>query len=155
MVNRRDRYHSIGKAPSAGLPRLAGISSPGSRKQCKCVGPRTNSALWRQNCLPNVPDSGVRNAAGHSRSFRLPTATDKFYPDFVAQLADGRLLVVEYKSALLAGAGVDDTNEKPTSAVSSNSASVSVYVPLNPMVTVPFRAMGRVTPTTRFPSDEI
>jgi len=97
----------------------------------------------------------IRNVARHTRSFWLPTTTDKFYPDFVAQLADGRLLVVEYKGALLAGAGVDDTNEKPASAVSSNSASVSVYVPLNPMVTVPFRAMGRVTPTTRFPSDEI
>ncbi|MCX8516738.1 MAG: hypothetical protein ORN29_01440 [Rhodoferax sp.] len=31
-------------------------------------------------------------------SFWLPTATDYFYPDFVAELTDGRLLVVEYKS---------------------------------------------------------
>ena len=30
-------------------------------------------------------------------SFWLPTATDYFYPDFVAELTDGRLLVVEYK----------------------------------------------------------
>jgi type III restriction enzyme len=30
-------------------------------------------------------------------SFWLPTSTDRFYPDFVAQLKDGRLLVVEYK----------------------------------------------------------
>lgn len=30
-------------------------------------------------------------------SFWLPTATDRFYPDFVAQLTDGRLFVVEYK----------------------------------------------------------
>jgi type III restriction enzyme len=30
----------------------------------------------------------------------------------VAQLNDGRFFVVEYKGALLAGAGVDDTNEK-------------------------------------------
>ncbi len=30
-------------------------------------------------------------------SFWLQTATDKFYPDFVAQLTDGRVLVVEYK----------------------------------------------------------
>ena len=30
-------------------------------------------------------------------SFWLPTATDYFYPDFVAELADGRLLAVEYK----------------------------------------------------------
>lgn len=30
-------------------------------------------------------------------SFWLPTASDYFYPDFVAELADGRVLVVEYK----------------------------------------------------------
>lgn len=30
-------------------------------------------------------------------SFWLPTSTDKFYPDFVCLLADGRFLVVEYK----------------------------------------------------------
>jgi len=30
-------------------------------------------------------------------SFWLPTSTDRFYPDFVAQLTDTRLLVVEYK----------------------------------------------------------
>ena len=39
----------------------------------------------------------IRNVARHPESFWLPTATDKFYPDFVARLADGRLLVVEYK----------------------------------------------------------
>jgi type III restriction enzyme len=27
----------------------------------------------------------------------LPTSTDRFYPDFVAELTDGRILVVEYK----------------------------------------------------------
>src|SRR5688572_651106 len=45
-------------------------------------------------------------------SFWLPTSTDRFYPDFVAQLKDGRVLVVEYK-----GAGYlsnDDTKEKRT-----------------------------------------
>ncbi|WP_396269755.1 DEAD/DEAH box helicase [Ideonella sp.] len=30
-------------------------------------------------------------------SFWLPTATDYFYPDFVAELIDGRILAVEYK----------------------------------------------------------
>ena len=30
-------------------------------------------------------------------SFWLPTSTDYFYPDFVAELIDGRLLAVEYK----------------------------------------------------------
>jgi type III restriction enzyme len=30
-------------------------------------------------------------------SFWLPTSTDRFYPDFVAELADGRLFALEYK----------------------------------------------------------
>ena len=43
-------------------------------------------------------------------SFWLPTATDYFYPDFVAELHDGRLLVVEYKGD--AYATNDDSREK-------------------------------------------
>lgn len=39
----------------------------------------------------------VRNLARRDNSFRLPTSTDYFYPDFVALLNDGRVLVVEYK----------------------------------------------------------
>jgi type III restriction enzyme len=31
-------------------------------------------------------------------SFWLQTSTDRFYPDFIALLDDGRILVVEYKS---------------------------------------------------------
>jgi len=54
----------------------------------------------------------VRNVSLHSNSFWLPTSTDKFYPDFVAMLEDGRLLVVEYKGALTAETA--DTEEKRT-----------------------------------------
>ena len=43
-------------------------------------------------------------------SFWLPTATDYFYPDFVAELFDGRLLVVEYKGEVYATN--DDSREK-------------------------------------------
>jgi hypothetical protein len=44
----------------------------------------------------------VRNVERDERfSFWLPTATDYFYPDFVAELNDGRVLVVEYKGAHL------------------------------------------------------
>jgi type III restriction enzyme len=40
----------------------------------------------------------VRNIERQPRfSFWLPTATDNFYPDFVAELVDGRILAVEYK----------------------------------------------------------
>src|SRR3546814_646424 len=44
----------------------------------------------------------LRNVASHPNSFWLPTATGKFYPDFVAELEDGRRLVVEYKGAHIA-----------------------------------------------------
>ena len=54
----------------------------------------------------------IRNVARHPHSFWLPTATDKFYPDFIASLNDGRLLVVEYKGAHIAEGS--DTNEKRT-----------------------------------------
>ena len=43
-------------------------------------------------------------------SFWLPTSTDRFYPDFVAQLQDGRILVIEYKGAHLTD--TQDTKEK-------------------------------------------
>jgi len=42
-------------------------------------------------------------------SFWLQTSTDKFYPDFVAQLEDGRVLVVEYKGGHLDN---EDSREK-------------------------------------------
>jgi type III restriction enzyme len=41
----------------------------------------------------------VRNLTRSDFSFWLQTSTDKFYPDFVALLNDGRYLVVEYKGA--------------------------------------------------------
>jgi type III restriction enzyme len=52
----------------------------------------------------------LRNAARHPNSFCLPTSTDKFYPDFVALLNDGRILVVEYKGAHIIDS--KDTKEK-------------------------------------------
>lgn len=41
----------------------------------------------------------VRNLDREDYSFWMPTSTDRFYPDFVVQLKDGRVLVVEYKGA--------------------------------------------------------
>ena len=54
----------------------------------------------------------VRNVARHPASFSLPLVAGRFYPDFVALLDDGRLLVVEYKGAHIAEAL--DTKEKQT-----------------------------------------
>ena len=50
--------------------------------------------------IDSLPDVRywVRNLAlKPMHSFWLPTSTDRFYPDFVAELNDGRLLAVEYK----------------------------------------------------------
>jgi type III restriction enzyme len=40
----------------------------------------------------------VRNLVRSESSFWLPTSTDRFYPDFVVLLNDGRVLLVEYKN---------------------------------------------------------
>ena len=53
----------------------------------------------------------IRNLATRPQtSFWLPTSTDRFYPDFVAELQDGRVLVIEYKGEYLMG--TKDTDEK-------------------------------------------
>ncbi len=43
----------------------------------------------------------LRNISRHPASFRFPLALGWTYPDFVAELKDGRFLVVEYKGAHL------------------------------------------------------
>ena len=52
------------------------------------------------DCLPGLR-YWIRNVARDPASFWLPTAAGRFYPDFVARLDDGRLLVIEYKGAFL------------------------------------------------------
>jgi type III restriction enzyme len=54
----------------------------------------------------------VRNPVRRpGQSFWLQTSTDKFYPDFVCKLKDGRFLVVEYKGGHLTN---KDSEEKKT-----------------------------------------
>jgi type III restriction enzyme len=60
--------------------------------------------------LPQV-ETWVRNIERRAdSSFWLQTSTDKFYPDFVCQLTDGRILVVEHKGEHLYSN--DDSKEK-------------------------------------------
>ena len=55
----------------------------------------------------------VRNISGEPQtSFWLQTATDRFYPDFVVKLKDGRILIVEYKGA--GWLNTPDSDEKAT-----------------------------------------
>jgi type III restriction enzyme len=44
----------------------------------------------------------ARNTVRQPNSFWLQSSPNRFYPDFVCQLNDGRILVVEYKGAMLA-----------------------------------------------------
>jgi len=56
-------------------------------------------------------ETWVRNLEREPKlSFWIQTSTDKFYPDFVAKLANGKVLAVEYKG--LDRASNDDTKEK-------------------------------------------
>jgi len=61
------------------------------------------------DCMPEVK-YWVRNIDKHPNSFRLHTSTDFFYPDFIAQLNDGRIYAIEYKGAVYYSN--DDSKEK-------------------------------------------
>lgn len=69
-----------------------------------------------ENCAFEIDSSPnvkfwIRNLERQPNSaFWLPTATDKFYPDFVTKLQDGRIAVVEFKGAQYAGS--DDSKKK-------------------------------------------
>ena len=52
------------------------------------------------------------NLVRKGSSFRLQTSTDRFYPDFLCQLTDSRVLAVEYKGKDRYTA--DDAEEKRT-----------------------------------------
>lgn len=63
--------------------------------------------------LHPMVDVWVRNLEKREQdSFWLQTSTDKFYPDFVCKLTDGRILVVEYKGHHLYSN--EDSREKRT-----------------------------------------
>ncbi|MBI1924170.1 DEAD/DEAH box helicase family protein [Candidatus Poribacteria bacterium] len=69
-------------------PRVSDLKAEGEEFQC---------AQFIDASLPQV-QFWVRNIERRpSHAFWLQTSTDKFYPDFVCLLNDGRYLVVEYK----------------------------------------------------------
>jgi type III restriction enzyme len=73
-------------------------AKPGELREKTANGELTEEfrcAQWLDNC--DAVKFWVRNLARKSTSFRLQTSSDWFYPDFVCQLNDGRVLVVEYK----------------------------------------------------------
>jgi len=78
-----------------------------------CVGdmnPEEVSCAQMIDAHPNV-ETWVRNVECYPQySFSIPTSTDRFYPDFVAKLIDGRIVVIEYKGDIYLT--TDDTKEK-------------------------------------------
>ena len=93
----KPRKHFLG---AHGLPEFDGVEDGEEFRCAQAIDSLPEVKFW------------LRNVAKNPESFWLPTATGKFYPDFVARLNDDRMVVIEYKGALLAGGGVDDTNEK-------------------------------------------
>jgi len=71
---------------------------PGELREKRADGTLTDEFKCAQflDGLPEV-QFWVRNLSRKASSFRLQTSTDWFYPDFICQLADGRVLVVEFK----------------------------------------------------------
>lgn len=61
-----------------------------------CVRGEEEMCAKEIDLLPEIK-YWIRNIDRHPNSFRLPTSTDYFYPDFVAKLNDGRIYVIEYK----------------------------------------------------------
>lgn len=62
--------------------------------------------------IDNLPEvaTWIKNISQDSKnSFWLQTSTDKFYPDFIIKLSNGKLIVAEYKGEHLKN---DDTKEK-------------------------------------------
>jgi type III restriction enzyme len=73
------------------------LPHPSSRRH-ENRGKQYDCALFMDK-LPEI-EVWVRNLEGcPQHSFWLQTSTDRFYPDFVCRLKDGRYLVVEYKGA--------------------------------------------------------
>ena len=80
-------YSGRNSFPKHFYPMVGELESSGEEFDCAmALDAQSGLKSWVRN-LALQPDS----------SFWLQTSTDRFYPDFVAELLDGRVLVVEYK----------------------------------------------------------
>ena len=86
-------------------------SKPGELKERRADGQLMEEFKCAQY-LDAHPDVKfwARNLSRRTTSFRLQTSTDWCYPDFIAMLHDGRILVVEYKGK--AWSEMKDAEEK-------------------------------------------
>lgn len=91
--------------------RLNGLNKPGTRPQVALKFLQGVSTVWlgvsvedRKYGLPRIDQLRMiesRNLSGKFTSFRLQMSKYRFYPDFLWQLNDERVLTVEYKGAHL------------------------------------------------------
>ena len=96
---------------------------PGELRETTPSGERTEEFKCAQfiDGLPEVK-FWVRNLPRKATSFRLQTSTDWFYPDFLCQLVDGRVLAVEYKGEHLYD-GIDANEKRAVGAVWSSRSN--------------------------------
>lgn len=102
---------------------------PGELREMNASGQLTEEFLCAKY-LDGLPEVRfwVRNLPRKATSFRLQTSKDWFYPDFLCQLTDGRVLVVEYKGKHLYD-GVDAEEKRAIGKVwESRSRGRCVFV---------------------------
>lgn len=85
------QYNGFVTLPRHFFPQIGNLQSQGEEFEC---------ADFIANRLDGVRD-WVRNIERKPGAFSLPTSHQRFYPDFLVRMADGRVLVVEYKGAHL------------------------------------------------------
>ena len=85
------QYNGFVTLPRHFFPQIGNLQSQGEEFEC---------ADFIANRLDGVRD-WVRNIERKPGAFSLPTSHQRFYPDFLVRMTDGRMLVVEYKGAHL------------------------------------------------------
>jgi type III restriction enzyme len=81
-------YSGFTDLPKHFYPQIGNLKADGEEFEC---------AVFLATLLEGVK-FWVRNVERKTTSFSLQTCTDRFYPDFLCQLENGRILAVEYKN---------------------------------------------------------
>src|SRR4030067_2249193 len=82
-------YRGFVELPKHFFPEIGNLGAEGEEFDC---------AVFLSTELEGVT-FWVRNVERKPTSFSLQTSTDRFYPDFICKMEDGRILIVEYKNS--------------------------------------------------------
>ena len=82
-------YNGFRELPKHFFPLIGNLRPEGEEFEC---------AVFLSTQLEGVK-YWIRNVDRKPTAFSLQTGTDRFYPDFICLLEDGRILVVEYKNS--------------------------------------------------------